>query len=286
MSEDWSGDGSLDADSTGRGGRTDPESIAERIAQATDGDEIKRLLVSREAALGRSVEDIADEFGWSERQVEDWLVGTTDDHQSGDGGAVRAVRRLREALEPPLMTEMVIVLLLTALLVAVLQPGLVVGLRMGMAGTYVGLMAEPVPVSDRAELSIGTEDVAYLNRIFEEQDAEVGYCGLIDAEGSLRPWLAQLGDPTVSSVELSTENCPTGRYAQVALLHTHPSGDPRLSAADRASLRVSGVDYVCVQHRRITASVGETTSNLRCYRDGGDGRSGDGLRRVPVRRVG
>lgn len=286
MSESGPEDGRQDDGVTEHGNGIDPGALATRIVQATESDDVKRLLAVREVALGRSVEAVADEFGWSERRLNAWLVGSAEGQpEDGDGDGWWA-SRVGPVIGPSLVAKLVIVGLLTALLVALLQPGLVVGLRMEVVGTYAEVLAEPVPVDERAELTIATEDVAYLNRIFVEQDVEVGYCGLVDGDGSVRPWLAQLGSPTTSSVELSVRNCPTGRYEELALMHTHPNGDPRVSAADRSSLRVRGVDYVCVQHGPVTAAVGETTSYLRCYRSQDETGSVDALRRVPVRVVG
>jgi hypothetical protein len=217
---------------------------------------------------------VAEEFGWSPEQVERWARtqrSATDDPApeppSPDEG-------LRSRSGTPVRTAAIAALL--ALLVLVfLQPGLLLDTRAGAVELYADTVTGWRPGGGGAQLVIGEADAAYLNRIFEEQDTEVGYCGLIDADRQLRSWLATLGDRADTSVQLSVRNCPTGADPLLALMHTHPNGDPRLTPADRQALEVADVDFLCIQHGRIEASPGQPTERLRCYsRSTQDGVSG------------
>lgn len=118
-------------------------------------------------------------------------------------------------------------------------------------------------------LRFPVEDKAYLNRIFRERTHEVAYCGyLLDLEGTwLEPWLADTINASPHSIRFSIENYRGGNARLGATIHTHPSGNPGLSERDRSTLAVQRQRLMCIQSGEISASLGETTIRLSCYRD-------------------
>ena len=191
----------------------------------------------------------------------------SEDPSSGGNGLLERLRSVRPGI---IIQRLVVVLLVTFVLIALVRPELVVGIRTEAIGLYVDSM-EGRTTGEEGSLWIEQGDVEYLNRIYTERDDEVGYCGLIDQHGKMRPWLADFSGATASSIELSATNCPIGRYDRFAVLHTHPNGDPRVTAVDRQTLEVPDIDYLCIQHGRITTNIGERTDRLRCYTRVGDG---------------
>jgi proteasome lid subunit RPN8/RPN11 len=67
-------------------------------------------------------------------------------------------------------------------------------------------------------------------------------------------------------VEFSTEGCPTEPGELAATIHTHPPGSSgRLSPTDRRTFRAGSWSYMCVQVGPISETVGDRTTQLRCY---------------------
>jgi len=126
-------------------------------------------------------------------------------------------------------------------------------------------------------ISISTIDVQYLNRIFDEQDTEVAYCGVFDGR-QLQPRLANLTYSDRTHARFRVEDCRRHSETGIAMIHTHPNGNPELSPGDREAFRSSDFVYTCVQHGTITLEDGAETTNLRCY----ERADGDGFHRVPV----
>jgi hypothetical protein len=115
-------------------------------------------------------------------------------------------------------------------------------------------------------LTIATEDVDYLNRIYRERPNEIAYCGLVVDRNRLQPWLAGQLDSSRRHVEFSTEDCPTNGGELEATVHTHPAtSSGELSQRDRAVFTERRWVYMCIHHGPIRNDVGTRTSNLRCY---------------------
>jgi hypothetical protein len=125
-------------------------------------------------------------------------------------------------------------------------------------------------------LTIASEDVEYLNRIYRETPNEVAYCGLIIDGNRLQPWLAEQLDGSKRHVEFSTEDCPTDVGDLEATIHTHPAGSTGdLSQRDRAVFLERRWAYMCIHHGPIRNEVGGETSNFRCYEKVTAGQTAD-----------
>jgi hypothetical protein len=125
---------------------------------------------------------------------------------------------------------------------------------------------EPQVVDTGGGLEITVEDVQYMNRIYRERTAEVGYCGLIVDGNRIQPWLADVANDSRFHVEFTTEDCPTAPGDLEATIHTHPpsaAGD--LSARDRQTLLERRWAYMCIQHGPIEAKVRTQPTELTCY---------------------
>lgn len=172
---------------------------------------------------------------------------------------------------------------LFSLYVWLFHPGLLVVLRHDLWGLVADSDQQP-PVAEDQPLLLAVNDSRYLNRRFEESTFEQAYCGLINEEGVVRPWQANIHTANESSVQFSVENCPRDRYAGFAFIHTHPSGYPTPSDKDRRTMSLVDAAYLCIQTGPITTEVGRRTERLRCYSPADITNVANGtLTEVPVR---
>jgi proteasome lid subunit RPN8/RPN11 len=253
------------------------EEVRERLRGATDGDEVKRLVAVRETLAGRSPAEIADRFGWSTEVVKSWIgLIERDGLDAGTSTPpTPPARGSRSWGRVAVGAGVVAILLVLGVQAGVLSPGALIDGRPGaVLGGGSGSGVAGTPVGDTIELS--TIDVQYMNRVFEEQDTEVAYCGVFDGQ-QMQPRLANLTYSDRSHARFTAEDCRQQSATGIAMIHTHPNGNPELSPGDRESFRSSDFVYTCIQHGKITLEVGAETANLRCYEGSED------LRRVPIR---
>jgi proteasome lid subunit RPN8/RPN11 len=256
------------------------EELRERLRRSTDGDEVKRLVVARETLAGKTPAEIEERFGWSKEVVESW-IGLIERDGLDAGTSPPDPPATRDSRSPLWLGVAIVV---AAVLVAVavqggvfspsalleVQPGGALG---GGAGS--GVAGTPVD----GAIEIDTMDVQYLNRIFREQDTELAYCGVFD-DRQLRPRLANLTVSTRDHARFTAEECRRQAAGGIAMVHTHPNGNPEVSPGDRDAFRDSEYVYTCIQHGQVTMEAGAEADKLRCY-ERADGS--DELRRVPVR---
>jgi proteasome lid subunit RPN8/RPN11 len=163
------------------------------------------------------------------------------------------------------------------------------GVLIAAVGLATGLVPAALfgPTSNAAlesedVLFIEADDAEYLNRVYEETDHEVAYCGLITHEEppKLEVWLANTVQASPTQVAFITENCPDS--VQEVLIHTHPNGVLRLSDHDREALSERPEQFTCIHGGPISTAPGEEVENLACYREIDRVQNGPELTRVPV----
>jgi proteasome lid subunit RPN8/RPN11 len=106
------------------------------------------------------------------------------------------------------------------------------------------------------------EDVTFLNRIYNERDHEIAYCGFLKNRPQ-DPWLADTVESSSEGTSFSTKNCPGGKPP--ATIHTHPSGSLALSIDDKTNIVQKDYEYMCIQAGKITTKPGRTAKRITCY---------------------
>jgi proteasome lid subunit RPN8/RPN11 len=258
------------------------EDVRERLRRAKDGDEVKRLVAVREHLAGKSPAAIEERFGWSAEVVESWL-GLVDRDGLHEGTRPPESPTQRESRS---WLRIGIALAAIALLVLAVQGGILSpsallegepGVALG-GGSGAGVGGTPVD----GAIEIDTVDVQYLDRIYSEQDTEVAYCGIFE-DRRMTPILANLTYSSQNHARFTARDCREQSSGGLAMIHTHPNGNPEISPGDREAFRDSAFVYTCIQHGRISVEAGTETSKLRCYQRA---EGSDDLRRVPVRVTG
>jgi proteasome lid subunit RPN8/RPN11 len=255
------------------------DEVRERLRRSTDAEEVKRLVAARETLAGRSLAEIEERFGWSSEVVESWL-GLIERDGLAAGTSVPQAPPDRHS-RPWLRVGLV--LAVGALAVLAVQAG-VVSPGALLAGEPANVVGDPpatvggTPVDGPIE--IDTVDVQYLNRIYEEQTTEVAYCGVFEGR-RMTPRLANLTYSSERHARFTAQDC-RATSGGLAMVHTHPNGNPEVSPGDREALRETAFVYTCIQHGRITLEAGADPDALRCYQRA---EGGGDLQRVPVRVV-
>lgn len=150
------------------------------------------------------------------------------------------------------------------------------------AGTQpVVLASGSVAIEDvDEEIYLDLDDAEFMNRIFDERQNEIAYCGLLNGQ-RMDPWLADTKTSTPDGMTFSTKNCP-GSGPPGALIHTHPGGSLQLSFADRAYFTERGRKYMCVQGGRMKTVPGQRAGKIACYKKADTEDGTINFVRVPV----
>lgn len=131
------------------------------------------------------------------------------------------------------------------------------------------LVSEEPGQVDAEEIVFSEEQIADLNKVYEEREDEYGYCFEPRENSSV-----DLRHPTSvnrSNSSFIRYSCPLSFSGR---LHTHPGADSvaELSTEDKTTLVNSTIEFSCVLAGSIPDDVESDPASLQCYRDPYDDR--------------
>ena len=101
---------------------------------------------------------------------------------------------------------------------------------------------------------IHEEDIEFMNRIYDDRNHEVGYCGVLEGDSINQFTMADTIEASQSHIVFTTENCPFNQYIepeQRVIMHTHPGGSDWLSEQDKKVFLEGELELSCIQYDQI-----------------------------------